>query len=396
MMPVSTPVHLRRIKRPLSSGGTREEWHLRWHGTDGKHYCKKLANCSQMTKREAEAQRRTFQVEMDRREVPRDKPQAMTLEQFVKFHEQAIGEDRKASTRYEYRIAIKHAVAALGETRTISSIGAPDVVRIKNSMTSSATTKGKTIGRLRAMFNRAKDWGLIKENPFARQTMPRPKSRRMRIFQPDEIAAMISAAPSLWWKAFIQLAYTSGLRRQELLHLQWREIDFEGMTVTVVAKDPEVPDGPDGDKYRSLAWSPKTHQQRSVPIPSSTLDVLGELRAAGDRSPYCFLSLDRLRWLNLKYKQGTLRDRFEAVNNLLRDFRVIQRRAARALSKIEWTLGVIHDLRRSYGTRLADAVPMHVLQKWMGHSDVSVTATYYLDVSEYHAEQARRSLSSPE
>ena len=37
---------------------------------------------------------------------------------------------------------------------------------------------------------------------------------------------------------------------------------------------------------------------------------------------------------------------------------------------------------------------MHVLMKWMGHSDISVTAKYYLDVSDQHAETARSAFSA--
>ena len=54
----------------------------------------------------------------------------------------------------------------------------------------------------------------------------------------------------------------------------------------------------------------------------------------------------------------------------------------------------IHDLRRTYGTRRADVVPMHVLQKWMGHSDASVTARFYLGQSEHHAALARSAFDS--
>ena len=54
----------------------------------------------------------------------------------------------------------------------------------------------------------------------------------------------------------------------------------------------------------------------------------------------------------------------------------------------------IHDLRRTYGTRRADVVPMHVLQKWMGHSDASVTARFYLGQTEHHAAFARVAFDS--
>ena len=42
--------------------------------------------------------------------------------------------------------------------------------------------------------------------------------------------------------------------------------------------------------------------------------------------------------------------------------------------KPERPLGTIHDLRKTYGTWMAEAVPMHVLQRLMGHADITITA----------------------
>ena len=390
----TTGVTLRKIKRPVKNSKVRFEWHLRWHGTDGKHYCRKLADCRQMTKREAEKRRRDFQVEMDRKEIPRDKPQSMTLDEFCRFHEQAIGDTRKPSTRYEYRLAIQHASNALGKDRLIGSIGASEVGRIRAKMTASTTSKGKVIGRLRAMFNRAKDWELVTDNPFTKQPMPPPKTRQMRIFDLHEIDAMVKVAPTIWWRAFIQLGYTSGLRLKEVLNLQWRDVDLESDSVTVVGKDAEDRQTPAGITYRTLSWSPKTHQRRSVPVPETTVAILNKLKAASDGSPYCFISLDRLLVLETKRQSGILRERFEVMNNVLRNFKVIQRYAAKTLENEDWVTGTVHDLRRSYGTRMADFIPMHALMKWMGHSDISVTEKYYLDVSDQHAETARGAFSA--
>ncbi|MCC7388536.1 MAG: tyrosine-type recombinase/integrase [Phycisphaerales bacterium] len=52
----------------------------------------------------------------------------------------------------------------------------------------------------------------------------------------------------------------------------------------------------------------------------------------------------------------------------------------------------MHDLRRTHGTRMADLVPIDVLQERMGHSDVSVTARFYLGQADGHAESARAAL----
>jgi integrase len=243
------------------------------------------------------------------------------------------------------------------------------------------------------MFNHARRWGLVDDNPFAGQPMPKSQSRPKRIFNPEEIKAMIAVAPSLWWKAFIQLAYTSGLRRNELLHLQWRDVDFDNAVIQVTAKN-RTRFAVGQAEYWTLEWSPKSHHVRAIPLPHETLAILKQLKAASDSSLYCFISLERLATMERKRAAGTLRARYEAVNNVLRDFKVIQQHAAKSSGSKDWIVGTIHDLRRTYGTRLADIVPMHVLQRWMGHSDIAVTSSYYLDVSSHHGEQARRAFEA--
>ncbi|MCH8891549.1 MAG: site-specific integrase [Myxococcales bacterium] len=132
-----------------------------------------------------------------------------------------------------------------------------------------------------------------------------------------------------------------------------------------------------------------------MPIPDRTVESLRRLKAESDGSPYLFVDFERLGHINSRMRDGLWRDRAETCNNVLRGFQVIQRRAAESTGAQSWTIGNIHDLRRTYGTRLADVVPMHVLQKWMGHSDVSVTARFYLGQSEHHAALARGAFEKP-
>ena len=168
----------------------------------------------------------------------------------------------------------------------------------------------------------------------------------------------------------------------------------ENRTLSVTAKNAERFTGSDGTEYESLAWEPKTYAIRTIPIPDQTVEALRALKRESDGSPYLFVSLDRLGHLNAKAREGTLRDCAETCNNVMRGFRVIQRQAAKRLGVEDWEDGTIHDLRRTYGTRMADVVPMHVLQKWLGHSDISVTAKFYLGHSDGYAERARVALKT--
>ena len=54
----------------------------------------------------------------------------------------------------------------------------------------------------------------------------------------------------------------------------------------------------------------------------------------------------------------------------------------------------MHDLRRSYCTNLAGAVPMHVVQELAGHSDIRTTRQFYLRVQPQLLNDARRAVDA--
>jgi integrase len=54
----------------------------------------------------------------------------------------------------------------------------------------------------------------------------------------------------------------------------------------------------------------------------------------------------------------------------------------------------IHDLRRSCITNWARRLPIHVVQKLAGHSDIQTTETYYLSVQPEDLAKARRMQSA--
>jgi integrase len=71
------------------------------------------------------------------------------------------------------------------------------------------------------------------------------------------------------------------------------------------------------------------------------------------------------------------------MNNFGRSFHKLRGNAAVA----ECTL---HDLRRSCITNWAKVLPIYVVQKLAGHSDIKTTQKYYLAVQEEDLEMARR------
>jgi integrase len=59
------------------------------------------------------------------------------------------------------------------------------------------------------------------------------------------------------------------------------------------------------------------------------------------------------------------------------DRSVVRKRFKRALKKAKVRTVRFHDLRHSFGTRMASVgVPMRTLQEWLGHRDLTTTLIY--------------------
>jgi len=71
--------------------------------------------------------------------------------------------------------------------------------------------------------------------------------------------------------------------------------------------------------------------------------------------------------------------------NFTRDFQKIRRRAG--VPKCTF-----HDLRKSYCTNLAGAVPLHVVQELAGHADIRTTRKHYLQVRQEMVDAARKAV----
>ncbi len=78
----------------------------------------------------------------------------------------------------------------------------------------------------------------------------------------------------------------------------------------------------------------------------------------------------------------------------LRDFQRLQVKAKGILEAckgeaVGWTIGTMHDLRKTYATRLARRIPMHDLRRLLGHASITTTAEYYTEASDDVVEAVR-------
>lgn len=195
------------------------------------------------------------------------------------------------------------------------------------------STVNRELAILRAIMNRAKTLWSVETGhvTWRRHRLPEP-DHRTRVLTPQDARRLIdAAAPHL--RPIITAALFTGLRRGNLLGLDWSQIDMRARLITVRTKS-KRPGG----------------KVLTVPIAEPLVVTFGNL-GAGERGPVFTFKGRRI---------GDVKTGFRAAARRagITDFR-------------------FHDLRHTAASWMVDqGVPLDVVQMILGHSDIRLTQRY--------------------
>lgn len=361
------------IPRNLWPKRRKCSWEVRWYSSEGKRYSKSFKN-----RKEAYEYTKKVQEKVDKGRA--DKPQEITIEKFIKEHKKVMAGQVAYATLKDHLRALSLFADHIGrrtQLRCISPREAEFFVASRLASGLSVGSVNKDIRTLKGIFNLAiEPRGYLAEgtNPFAKIKQRTVAAKPPKYVSTEEFNKVFKASKNLWWKAFLTLAYTSAGRRDELLNLTWSDIDFENQNVSFLPKQ--------ASEF-ILAWEPKDHESRVIPIPPETVQLLANLQAESDEdSPYVFIKTNRLKHILRRRSEGTWQPDNEIVNNLTRSLEVICRKA-----DVEFFTP--HDLRRSCITNWAKKLPIQIVQQLAGHSNMTTTQKYYLSVQKSDLKVAR-------
>lgn len=214
-------------------------------------------------------------------------------------------------------------------------------------------------------MDRAVEWRVIKSNPASSIKRPKIQEASTKVYNSNEVLALLSALEGEpeHWRIMITLAITTGLRRGEILALEWKHLNFDEGYIDVVQSLSYV-------KKKHLIKMPKNKSSiRKVSIPSNLLlelncfkeksqeqrQQLGELWEGGDHF-FVFTS-----WNGKPYYPT-------APGTWLRRF--LKRKK---LSPIRF-----HDLRHTSATMLINqGVHAKTIANRLGHADIRTTMNTY-------------------
>ena len=163
----------------------------------------------------------------------------------------------------------------------------------------------------------------------------------------DELKTLFATATDeekVWLTYFLM----TGVRDQEAMFTEWRDIDLNHSTVRVSHK-------PDRD------WTPKAYKEREIPV----AEVL----------------VTRLRWWksqsgNPKGKPAADALVFGTNTGGLRFHFLAELKAVAERAELDETHFWLHKFRATFATKCLQKYDLATVQKWLGHSDIQSTMRY--------------------
>lgn len=129
---------------------------------------------------------------------------------------------------------------------------------------------------LSSIFQSAVQWQVIYNNPCSRVKPPKVKKRQSACYNEQQTADLLRALENepLKYKVIVILALSTGLRRGELMGLEWSDINFKSNTLEVKRTSQYVPG------IGVITKEPKTEtSKRVISIPESVMSLLKKYKS---------------------------------------------------------------------------------------------------------------------
>lgn len=297
-------------------------------------------------------------------------PASMPLNDFLDRWLEEIAKHKLRQRTFEtYKSLLNNHVRENLGNKRLCDIQDYEVQKIYNSLKDKDFSP-KTIRHihnvLSSALKQAVRWKMLIQNPCELCQLPRMERTEMKYFTPEETAIFLETAKDdRYYSAFL-LAIETGMRPEEYLGLQWKDIDFEKKTVSIrralVAQK--------GGGF--IFTEPKTKKsRRSIPLSDSVINALKIYRRN---------QLEARLKMGAKYQNQDLVFSSEIGTPLLhqnftrRHFKPIRDKAE--LPKIR-----LYDLRHTTATLLLSAGENpKVVQERLGHASIVLTLDTYSHV----------------
>ena len=233
----------------------------------------------------------------------------------------------------------------------------------------SSTTVRSLHLMLHNAFERAVKERLILRNPTEDCIAPKIQKFEMQILQPEHIKEYLNAANARGLLPMFYLELVSGLRKGELVALQWSDLDEANCTISVSKQASWDTDG------TLILSRPKTGNSiREVSIPQDAVELLKQEHAKHPDNPWMFPS-------------GRTGEMYHPDSVVTLHKRILK---DAGLEHIRF-----HDLRHTFATlALQNGVDVKTVSSMLGHYDAGFTLRTYTHVTRQMQQSAAEKMGS--
>jgi site-specific recombinase XerD len=198
------------------------------------------------------------------------------------------------------------------------------------------STINRELNTIKAMFNKAVAWNALAQNPAKSVQKFKEGRKQVRYLSKEEVLTILNAADE-GLRAILETFLLTGLRRDELIHLNWADVNFKNKVLSVQTKD---------------GWHPKDYEVRHIPMTPRLLEVLSRL----PKTDGPIFTNNGGKPLNGIVLSAAFR-------------RLIRRCGIKQAS--------IHTLRHTFASHLImSGADLYTVQKLLGHSSIKTTEIY--------------------
>lgn len=320
-------------------------------------------------------------AEIERRKQLAENPLVWQYAQtWYKLYTPRLSDSRKS----DYAIAINRHICPIIGARHMLEVSEDDIAEVMRACGAlSRSSQDKIVCALKKIFEAGERAGVVRHNPCAGLRAGGKKSAEKEALSRQQMQTLEDAVAGTRIYPFVMIGLYAGLRREEILGLQWDCVHLDGAAPYIsvrralrwVHNQPVV-----SDELKSAA------ARRDVPIPPMLVGCLADQQrtATGD---YVISSSDGQPWSMTAYRNawryitrrqtGTAK-RTEHGETVIREKKLGETvRNSRVRITIDFAV-TPHILRHTYITNLIlSGANVKVVQYLAGHSKAEITLNIY-------------------
>jgi integrase len=221
-----------------------------------------------------------------------------------------------------------------------------------------ASTVNRELNTIKNLFRKAVQWDYLKESVAKATTWMKTSRGTFRFLSREEADLLLDIArrsDTQHLYPILAVALHTGMRRGEILRLQWEDVDFKKQRILVVSRE-------DGRT--------KNYESRSVPMSRFVMNALRKHPRRLD-TPYVFCGPDG------------------------RPFHDVNSSFGKAVQRAGIPHVRFHDLRHTFASWLVmKGVDIRTVQELFGHKDIRMTMRYS-HLAPDHMRRAVQVLDAP-